>query len=95
MKLPGFGAENSLGSAMGRYRSAVRGLSGPPVAEIVTSQLTGGTAIWAWPWWQRCPPGCFPTGRLWPTCFCWSPWSIVAGPVHVGPGVPIEGGLIE
>jgi hypothetical protein len=70
VKLPGFTAENSLRGAMTHYRSATNRARSYRGTAIWPQQLLGGTALW--PWWWRCPPGCFPTGNPWRPCFCWS-----------------------
>jgi hypothetical protein len=70
MKLPGFTAENSVRAVATQYRSVPYRMRSHRGTAVRPQQILGGTALW--PWWRRCPPGCFPTGIPWRPCFCWS-----------------------
>jgi hypothetical protein len=88
MRLPGFTAESSLGGARTQYGSATNGLRSHADAGVISQQVP-------WVIFRRCPVGCFPTGKLWPPCWCLSVSDqiLVEGPVNVSPGWPVEGPL--
>src|SRR5262249_62175521 len=89
MALPGLTAEASRESRGFHYRAAASGALNAGAGVVAPQRLDI-----AWPWWYRCPPGCVPSGIPWRPCVCWST-HVVAGPVPVVPGVPVErrGGL--
>ena len=88
MPLPGFTAEGSLGKAAFQYWSITTGQRSTE-AGVMPQLALGATTPWWWSWWW-CPPGCVATGNPWRPCFCRSVGQFTEGPVHVGPGVPVE-----